>query len=112
MLTENWSFVLKYGSITSAIVNSPFELSHTGLLHKAKKAGFFHLFGQSIFAKKKRFLFQKSRFSQAVSSLIENADFTMENICFKHGWIEQGADEMERTAPKNYVRLLIGNELP
>ena len=58
MLTENRSFVLKYGSITSAIVNSPFELGHTGLLHKAKKAGFFHFFGNL----KKTFFPQKSRF--------------------------------------------------
>ena len=59
MLTENRSFVLKYGSITSAVVNSPFELGHTGLLHKVKKAGFFHFLAKFFFRKKTVFFPKK-----------------------------------------------------
>jgi len=70
MLTGNRSFVLKYGSVTSAIVNSPFELGHTGLLHKAKKAVFFQFLTKFFFPKKKWFSPQQAGFFfQAVSSL-------------------------------------------
>jgi len=66
MLTENRSFVLKYGSIMSAIVNSPFELGHTGLLHKAKKSQLFHFLTKFFLRKKKKFpkkpFFFSSRF--------------------------------------------------
>ena len=56
MLTKNKSFVLKYGSITSAIVNSPFKLGNTGLLHKAKKTAYFR------FLAIKKLFFSKSLF--------------------------------------------------